>query len=639
MSEENSQNVILNTSKNTQGIVLNTAKNTQALVMDKASVTQSVVLNESQKVLDAINKPEDIPLMKNVLQEDEDATIRQMNSLINNPGPIGALGCYTSITDSTGDVKTVSAGQTYNVLGDLLEMKDIPEDFMFNLASVAKYTMNCLIYNLQDKGYMSLTDKIATYVPDWGHKTGNICVLNKYKYTTGDDTVSCMGKDGVTSVAILSQGAVPVWNTPEELKTLKAQLQPINRDITIQDLMYHTSGKANSSFAPQVTPLLALNGFRPAQFLSNSKNTWDYPSYIGNQVTQPGTSVIYDQGPVELTGIVEIIYNHKKNLIPLTRDMDESPNWMSIEQIFQEEVGNDLEVKVGTDYKFQVHQDKEIASRTQPYINENDNVYFIKSFATIVDDLTELGVPNASDPAVYFNAKCLPTGGLYNAVAGPKTPWLFTSNLYSPTNANMPDESKASDLSGRGCVFSRKFIANLYSIIDNNGTFNGKRILSSRNISLFRVPVHPPEFNKERTVDGNGLAFFLEQFTSSFIFTTLGVTFARGSWMFGYLSLVESGYKTLIEIGASACAVKYGNDFSVLTTASSISFYYTLYDLINNPENTAILSANINSEKVSDTLLWVNTLLRNLPIKVERDIDSGHYNVPISALKSYTKQL
>ena len=138
-------------------------------------------LVESEKILNAILRPEDIPLMKNVLKEDEDSTLRQMNALINDPSPIGVLGCYTTITDSVGDVKTIAAGQTYNVLGELLEMKDIPEDFLFNLASVAKYTMNCLIYNLQEKGYISLTDKIARYVPDWGYTKGNICVLNKYK--------------------------------------------------------------------------------------------------------------------------------------------------------------------------------------------------------------------------------------------------------------------------------------------------------------------------------------------------------------------------------------------------------------------------------------------------------------------------
>ncbi len=174
-------------------------------------------------------------------------------------------------------------------LMDLESKKPMQKDAIFRLASMSKPVTSVAVLMLVEEGKIRLNDSVSKFLPEF------------------KESKVAMPRESATPRPPAQPAAPPDYYTV-----------PANREITIRDLLTHTSGLLSSGLGSRVAP--RMNPFAPGETLE---------SYIPKLAAvpldfQPGTQWAYSglAGPDVLSRIVEIVSGQTYDQYLKTRIFD-----------------------------------------------------------------------------------------------------------------------------------------------------------------------------------------------------------------------------------------------------------------------------------------------------------------------------
>jgi CubicO group peptidase (beta-lactamase class C family) len=198
--------------------------------------------------------------------------LQRIDSVMQDAIDRGTIAGSVTLVGRKGQVAHLSArGQL-----DLASGRSMRPDTIFRLASMTKPVVAVAVLMLLDEGKLLLTDPVYEYIPEF--------------------------KDLQVQVANPQQ--LP-W-TRTSLPTGDFHIVPAERDITIRDLLTHTSGMGSATVGPAFTAMAAMSQQRSA----DATLATEVPKMARVPLSfQPGTTWEYSGGPGfdALARIVEVI--------------------------------------------------------------------------------------------------------------------------------------------------------------------------------------------------------------------------------------------------------------------------------------------------------------------------------------------
>jgi len=595
-SASNTQSVVENSASNTQSVVENSASNTQSVVENSASNTQSVVENSASNTQSVVEEvkvlvtPKKINIDTDVRQEDIDSATNFLQSYVDLPSgsELKIEGAAQFLIGQSGNNQKILVGNGKNIFGADIQFQD---DTLYYTASVSKFIGSALVYRLIQKGYLSLTDTVGKYIDSWKLHNKKLKLL---KNLTVNNNVSepgtwVDGKVAGSRVQLLDENDIPQWTTQGELDIIKDQLVSIDREITVQDFMYHTSGFAGDITAVNFANLQLISGASIISAVSSFDMIYNYPDQIGCSARQPGTAFLYDVGNVMFAGVLEIIYNFNKNKIPVTQDMPTQPGYMFFEEIMYEELAKEIDCD-RDDYIMQQQPIFELdgvtptknALRTAVLLTGEYTTLLVQSPTTALSQITTYFTTEyRHETPAQIQVRVLTAKWFYVGPAA--SAGVIVLPPHSPVNFGGQFSSapkQISDYSGRIGAFTSKMLINCTTLFLNKGMFGDKRILSKTLLNIATLPIHPPSLIKTE-LDGSGAPLNIAE-EYDFSFGLLGVNINLGTWLKGGVSPLVSGWKTVGDLGANGSVIEFiGESCASITTVNNIFLYISFTDVDN----------------------------------------------------------
>lgn len=208
---------------------------------------------------------------------------------------------------------------------------DMRDDAIFRMASMSKPVTGVAILMMLEEGKLRLEDPVSKFIPEFSN----------------------------TTVAMLTDPNAEPSRDPDIYKT------PANREITIRDLLTHTSGLASSGIASRTTARIAPRdtasnlatyiptlGAVPLDFQPGTR--WQYSLLAGietlGRIVEITSGMTFDQflqqrifGPLQMSDTSFVVPNDKlPRLVTLyerTDDdqlvrQDETPGWLNTKTLF-----------------------------------------------------------------------------------------------------------------------------------------------------------------------------------------------------------------------------------------------------------------------------------------------------------------
>ena len=604
MSEKQSElsEVIVNTSKNTNSVVLNTSKNTNSVIVNTSNNTKTSVLKKLDEV-EALVTPDINDVDVDVTPEIEETVRKYMQSQVDKPDsdPTKILGGMHMIVGQSNKVKTITVGKQKSPSGDLIDYKD---DTLMPIASGSKIILIMLVNRLVQKGYLSLTDEVSYFVPGWK----NLVLLEDMNVQL--DGKYCKKADG-SQQKLFNSDNTPNWETPEELQTIKDGLTKLNRNITVQDLLYHTHGFAAGVFSGNFSSIGLHAGCEINAVSSNFEMIFNYPNTLGCSARQPGTSILYDTGSLMLSGVIEIIYNNVVNGLEVKTGMNLDVKYMTLGDILYEELAKDIGCE-RTDFSIgPVTIGSADYLRTSASLTGNISIYVVDSAESALSQLLAAGIPIGD---ITTTTKIFPLKGV-NPPPNPAMllPPFSVIDLLGQFVSGTPNQ--VSDLTGRYSTFTSKMILNCMKLLVNNGMHNNKRILSKTLMSTYEYPVHPPSLNKlerDSSTPPGSISIPVKC-----IFNSLGTAPNMGAWLSGTSPIYSSGWKTFGEPGINGTLIEgLGSQFATFTTFNSLVIFATLPDIVygHQLKSSQYLEAKIQANLAQTR--YISTQNMNVPTEL-----------------------
>jgi hypothetical protein len=580
---------------NVEGNLAGSLTNVEGNIVGSLTNVESNVLSDTKKIIENTTPPETFSVSQ-ISDAKKELGNNLLERLLNIEGVYKGQLLTINIADSKGDQLRYQKGFTYNNLGEQVQEEDLGDNFLYNFAGTIKLCLLFLVHKLVEEGIFTLADTISQYIPDFDKS--NIPLLDKYKNNNG--TISVIGQDG-TEVIIQN----PDGTLPEPLETLKPKLKTISRDITINDMLYHTSGMVNNDLYSPIGYLYTNN--TGLDYSSIVKTVLNYPNYLGVNVLSPGETILYDQSHLYLPGIISIIYNVVVNNIPVSIDMEDDPNFMNFSDIFEYYFGPAFNISK-EDFQFKAYDNIEIAARSQPYIsNAGRYLYFIPNSLLIDPNfLTELQAAKDSvgDTTPLLSTPIFPSLTAPTILPFPPGSPLLpgTSVLYTENSSRYPSGSNWEDISGRGATISINLISKISRCMINDGLDeNGNQFLSKFLMSIKNDPVFPPGVyeNMLNFVDGFGNSYNT-QAIQNINFGILDNTYNGGVSLIGNTTATIDSGRYRVELGGSSTSnLILPGVASVLVSYNTLNFWYTPSSIIKGViDTTSTLTGNLSMAKL-----------------------------------------
>ena len=564
--ESNLESGLANVQANTEHQIVNLQANTEHQI-DNSTNEIILVIERSNDELKQLLEPKS-NIVNDLTQVNIDAVQAKLDSLIVTPSPIyNILGGFSLFVDSEGNDKLITSGKALNL--DSEEIKYDDDGVLIQMASVSKFICTVLIFVLMNKGIISFTTKISSYLPDWDYEKGKLVVFHNIKSLPDGSKTCTVNSDPESEVVqLLNSGGVPAWSTEVELDALKAKLTKLSRNIELQDFLYHTSGFAGDLFAPQMIPLQDLSEASLTSALSSFGMVYNYPSKIGVSTSQPGKDVLYDLGSLFVPGFVEIVYNNYKG-IEVSSTMNLDPNYKTFNDIMGIELAPLVDCTTDDFSLNQISTTDPKTKKITSFLTSNEPLYLVNGIGSAYSQLSLV------DGLDINTANFLPVSAIPASVPAVLIPAHSPLDIF---NKKVASPKQISDFSGRLGSFSIKMLKNCSSVITNKGVFNGKRIVSTSVIEAKDTPLHPPSMSNNTAVDGDG-SFLTSSILKTVSFTMLGVQGNPGKWLNGGTNMLDTGWKTLGDLGANGSVITYvGNNTTVISTVNNVHFYFRFVD-------------------------------------------------------------